>query len=79
MLLLIQKKKIRRAEVIANQASGQVTIISNQVREIGQTVDSNYQQMTENFNNYYTIEQTNQMLVDAETGVTNTFSEANWE
>ena len=70
------EEKIRRAEVIANQASGQVTIISNQVREIGQTVDSNYQQMTENFNNYYTIEQTNQMLVDAETGVTNTFSEA---
>lgn len=70
------EEKIRRAEVIANQASGQVTIISNQVREIGQTVDSNYQQMTENFTNYYTIEQTNQMLVDAETGVTNTFSEA---
>ncbi len=70
------EEKIRRAEVIANQASGQVTIISNQVREIGQTVDSNYQQMTENFNNYYTIEQTNQMLIDAETGVTNTFSEA---
>ena len=70
------EEKIRRAEVIANQASGQVTIISNQVREIGQTVESNYQQMTENFNNYYTIEQTNQMLVDAETGVTNTFSEA---
>lgn len=66
----------RKAEVIANQASGQVTIISNQVREIGQTVDSNYQQITENFTNYYTIEQTNQMLVDAETGVTNTFSEA---
>ena len=66
------EEKIRRAEVIANQASGQVTIISNQVREIGQTVDSNYQQMTENFTNYYTIEQTNQMLVDAETGVTNT-------
>lgn len=66
----------RRAEIIANQASGQVTIISNQVGEIGQTVDSNYQQMTENFNNYYTIEQTNQMLIDAETGVTNTFSEA---
>lgn len=70
------EEKIRRAEVIANQASGQVTIISNQVREIGQTVDSNYQQMTENFTNYYTIEQTNQMLIDAETGVTNTFSEA---
>lgn len=70
------EEKIRRAEVIANQASGQVTIISNQVREIGQTVESNYQQMTENFTNYYTIEQTNQMLVDAETGVTNTFSEA---
>lgn len=66
------EEKIRRAEVIANQASGQVTIISNQVREIGQTVDSNYQQMAENFTNYYTIEQTNQMLVDAETGVTNT-------
>ena len=70
------EEKIRRAEVIANQASGQVTIISNQVTELGQTVDSNYQQMTENFTNYYTIEQTNQMLVDAETGVTNTFSEA---
>lgn len=70
------EEKIRRAEIIANQASGQVTIISNQVREIGQTVESNYQQMAENFTNYYTIEQTNQMLVDAETGVTNTFSEA---
>ena len=66
------EEKIRRAEVIANQASGQVTIISNQVTELGQTVDSNYQQMAENFTNYYTIEQTNQMLVDAETGVTNT-------
>lgn len=66
------EEKLRRAEIIANQANGQITIISNQVSEIGQTVDSNYQQMTENFTNYYTIEQTNQMLVDAETGVTNT-------
>ena len=70
------EEKIRRAEVIANQANGQVTIVSNQVTELGQTVDTRYQQITENFTNYYTIEQTNQMVVDAETGVTNTFSES---
>ena len=70
------EEKIRRAEVIANQASGQVTIVSNQVTELVQTVDTRYQQITENFANYYTIEQTNQMVVDAETGVTNTFSES---
>lgn len=70
------EEKIRRAEVIANQATGQITIISNQVTEIGQTVESNYQQLNENFSNYYTVEQTDEMIINAETGVTNTFSEA---
>lgn len=66
----------RRAEVIANQATGEISIISNQVTNIGQTVKSNYQQLTENFTNYYTIEQTDAMIVSAESGITNTFSEA---
>ena len=66
----------RRAEVIANQATGEISIISNQVTNIGQTVESNYQQLTENFTNYYTIEQTDAMIINAESGITNTFSEA---
>lgn len=65
----------RRAEVIANQATGEVSIISNQVTNIGQTVESNYQQITENFNNYYTVEQTDAMIVNAESGVTNNFTQ----
>lgn len=65
----------RRAEVIANQATGEVSIISNQVTNIGQTVESNYQQLTENFNNYYTVEQTDAMIVNAESGVTNNFTQ----
>lgn len=70
------EEKIRRAEVLANQANANVTIVSNQVTEIGQTVESNYQQLSENFSNYYTVEQTDEMIINAETGVTNTFSEA---
>lgn len=70
------EKKIRRAEIIANQATAEVQIITNQVTELGTTVESNYQQLNENFSNYYTIDQTNQMLINAETGVTNTFSES---
>lgn len=66
----------RRAEVVANQATGEISIISNQVTNIGQTVESNYQQLTENFTNYYTIEQTDAMIINAESGITNTFSEA---
>lgn len=66
----------RRAEVIANQATGEISIISNQVTNIGQTVESNYQQLTENFTNYYTIEQTDAMIINAKSGITNTFSEA---
>ena len=66
----------RRAEVIANQATGEISIISNQVTNIGQTVESNYQQLTENFTNYYTIEQTDAMIINAESGITNTFSES---
>ena len=66
----------RRAEVIANQATGEVQIIANQVKDIGNTVDSNYQQMTENFNNYYTIDQTNEMIINAQSGLTNSFSES---
>lgn len=70
------EEKIRRAEIIANQATAEVQIITNQVTELGTTVESNYQDLSENFDNYYTIEQTNEMLINAETGVTNTFSEA---
>lgn len=66
----------RRAEVIANQATGEIQIITNQVRDIGNTVDSNYQQITENFNNYYTIDQTNEMIINSQNGITNRFSES---
>lgn len=66
----------RRAEVIANQATSDITLISKQVTNIGNTVESNYQQMTENFNNYYTIEQTNEMIINAQSGLTNSFSES---
>jgi hypothetical protein len=70
------EEKIRRAEIIANQATAEVQIITHQVTELGTVVESNYQDLSETFNNYYTIEQTNEMLINAETGVTNTFSEA---
>lgn len=66
----------RRAEIIANQATAEVTIVTNQVTQLGQTVESNYQQLNENFSNYYTIEQTDSMIINSTTGVTNTFSEA---
>ena len=69
-------EKIRRAEIIANQATGEISLLTNQVNEIGTTVDSNYQQLSENFNNYYTIEQTNNLVINAQNGLVNTFSEA---
>lgn len=70
------KEVARRAEIIANQATAEVTIVTNQVTQLGQTVESNYQQLNENFSNYYTIEQTNTMIINSTAGVTNTFSEA---
>lgn len=66
----------RRAEIIANQATSDITLISKQVTNIGNTVESNYQQMTENFNNYYTKDQTNEMIINAQSGLTNSFSES---
>lgn len=70
------ENQVRRAEVIANQANGEVSILTRQVTQLGQTVDSNYQQLNENFNNYYTITQANDLIANAQNGITNTFSEA---
>lgn len=70
------ENQVRRAEVIANQANGEVSILTRQVTQLGQTVDSNYQQLNENFNNYYTITQANDLIANAQSGITNTFSEA---
>lgn len=70
------ERTARRAEIIANQATSDITLISKQVTNIGNTVESNYQQMTENFNNYYTIDQTNEMIINAQSGLTNSFSES---
>lgn len=54
----------KRAEIIANQNTAEITYITTQTNEI--TNDLN--------NNYYTIEQTNQIVQNAETGLTNTFA-----
>lgn len=64
----------RRAEIIANQATGEIEMVTRQVRDIGTSVETNFQNMSENFTNYYTIDQTNELIMNAENGITNTFS-----
>lgn len=64
----------RRAEIIANQATGEIEMATRQVRDIGTSVETNFQNISENFTNYYTIDQTNELIMNAENGITNTFS-----
>jgi len=64
----------RRAEIIANQATGEIEMVTRQVRDIGTSVETNFQNISENFTNYYTIDQTNELIMNAENGITNTFS-----
>lgn len=56
----------KRAEVIADQNSAQVTIITNKTSQLEDNMN----------NNYYQKDAINQIIVNTETGVTNTFSEA---
>lgn len=56
----------KRAEVIADQNTAQVTIITNKTSQLEDNMN----------NNYYQKDAINQIIVNTETGVTNTFSEA---
>ena len=59
------KERMRRTEVIVDKTTGDISAITEKISEV-----------EDEFNNYYTIEQTNTLVQNAETGVTNTFSEA---
>ena len=56
----------KRAEVIADQNTAQVTIITNKTSQLEDNMN----------NNYYQKDAINEIIVNTETGVTNTFSEA---
>ena len=56
----------KRAEVIADQNTAQITIITNKTSQLEDNMN----------NNYYQKDAINQIIVNTETGVTNTFSEA---
>ena len=56
----------KRAEVIADQNAAQVTIITNKTSQLEDNMN----------NNYYQKDAINEIIVNTETGVTNTFSEA---
>lgn len=56
----------KRAEVIADQNTAQVKIITNKTSQLEDNMN----------NNYYQKDAINQIIVNTETGVTNTFSEA---
>ena len=56
----------KRAEVIADQNSAQVEIITNKTSQLEDTMN----------NNFYSKSTIDQIIVNTETGVTNTFSEA---
>lgn len=56
----------KRAEVIADQNSAQVEIIANKTSQLEDTMN----------NNFYSKSTMDQIIVNTETGVTNTFSEA---
>lgn len=60
------KKLQKRTEIIVDKNSGNITNLTNNFTSIQDNLN----------NNYYTIEQSNQLIQNAETGVTNTFSEA---
>lgn len=56
----------KRAEVIADQNTAQITIITNKTSQLEDNMN----------NNYYQKDAINEIIVNTETGVTNTFSEA---
>lgn len=59
------KEKILKTEVVVDKISGDITATNERVTEI-----------QGEFGNYYTIDQTNTAIANAEHGITNTFSEA---
>jgi len=59
------KERLVRTEVIVNKAEGDITAINQRVNEV-----------ENEFGDYYTIEQTNTAIANAQTGITNTFSKA---
>ncbi len=59
------KERLKRTEVIVDKAEGQINAITERVTDV-----------EDEFGNYYTIAQTNALIQTAETGITNTFSEA---
>lgn len=58
--------KMRRTEYIVDKANGTITELTEVTTELGNKLT----------NDYYTITQTDELIQTAETGVTNTFSEA---
>ena len=58
-------RKINQTYIIANKQKGEIESLTSQVKIINTQL-----------NDVYTIEQTNRLIQNAETGVTNTFSEA---
>lgn len=59
-------RKTNQAYIIVNKQNQQIESVTSKVQEVQDNLN----------NNYYTIEQANIMIQNAETGVTNTFSEA---
>lgn len=59
------KERILKTEVVVDKISGDITATNERVTEI-----------QDEFGNYYTIDQTNTAIANAEHGITNTFSEA---
>lgn len=57
---------IKRVEIKVDRNTNEIEMVSSQTQNVQDNLN----------NNYYTINQTNQLIQNAETGVTNTFSEA---
>ena len=58
--------KIRQTEINVDKANGNITLLTKTTQDIQSDIEQNY----------YTKEMTNTLIQNAETGVTNTFSEA---
>ena len=60
------ENKMRKTEYTVNKAAGTITQLTELTTEMGNRLS----------NDYYTITQTNEMIQNSESGITNTFSEA---
>lgn len=60
------QNKLRRTELKVDKANGEIEAIAHTTTEIGNELS----------NNHYTIEETNQLILNSSEGLTNTFSEA---